>query len=150
MAQHVALATPLEIHGDVSSQPGTEFVVHHAGADGWILTARPQPRPPTAAPGLDVYPDDSARAIWNQVTSKTRGDLVAVGSPDRQHVTAQRYDHSRQRWTQSRVVHVAGALSCRRSIDYSEVLQGATFRFRLMCGGQPIVLRSRTGATWTK
>lgn len=142
----LTLATPSEIHGDVSGQPGTEFVVRRADATRWILTARP----PIAAPGLDVYPDDAARAIWNQVTSTTRGDLVAVGSPDRQRVTAQRYDRSRQRWTPSRVVHVASTASCRRSVDDSGVLQGATFRLRLVCDGQPIVLRSSTGATWTE
>ena len=32
----------------------------------------------------------------------------------------------------------------------SGVLQGATFRLRLMCDGRPIVLRSRTGATWSR
>lgn len=142
----LSLATPLEIHGDVSGQPGTEFVVRRTSVGGWILTARP----PVTAPGLDVYPDDSARAVWNQVTSNTRGDLVAVGSRDRRHVTAQRYDRSRHRWTPSRVVHVAGAPTCRRNIDDSGLLQGATFRLRLVCDGQPIVLRSRTGATWSK
>jgi hypothetical protein len=141
----LSLATPSEIHGDVSGQPGTEFVVRRTSAGEWSLAARPA----IAAPGLDVYPDDPARAIWNQITANTRGDLVAVGSPDRQHVTAQRYDRSRQRWTRSRVVHVAGAAGCRRSNDDSGVLQGATFRLRLICAGKPIVLRSSTGATWS-
>ena len=143
----LALATPVEIRGDVSGQPGTEFAVSRtsAGPGGWTLTARP----PIAVPGLDVYPDDPARAIWNQVTSNTRGDLVAMGSPDRQHVTTQRYDRARQRWTSSRVVHVADAPTCRRSLGDSGVLQGATFRLRLICDGKPIVLRSRTGATWS-
>ena len=142
----LSLATPSEIHGDVSGQPGTALVVRRTSAGGWILTARP----PIAAPGLDVYSDDSARAIWNQIAVNARGDLVAVGSPDRQHVTAQRYDRSRQRWTPSRVVHVAGAPTCRRSVGDSGLLQGGTFRLRLMCDGQQIVLRSRTGATWSK
>jgi hypothetical protein len=141
----LALATPTEIHGDVSGQPGTEFVVRRATSGAWALTARP----PIAAPGLDVYPDDQSRAVWNQVTPNTRGDLVAVGSPDRRHVTAQRYDRARQRWTPSRVVHVADAPTCRRRIEDSEVLQGATFRLRLVCDGRPVVLRSRTGATWS-
>ena len=143
----LALATAVEIRGDVSGQPGTEFAVSRtsAGPGGWTLTARP----PIAVPGLDVYPDDPAQAIWNQVTSNTRGDLVAMGSPDRQHVTTQRYDRARQRWTSSRVVHVADAPTCRRSIGDSGVLQGATFRLRLICDGKPIVLRSRTGATWS-
>ena len=143
----LALATAVEIRGDVSGQPGTEFAVSRtsAGPGGWTLTARP----PIAVPGLDVYPDDPARAIWNQVTSNTRGDLVAMGSPDRQHVTTQRYDRARQRWTSSRVVHVADAPTCRRSLGDSGVLQGATFRLRLICDGKPIVLRSRTGATWS-
>lgn len=141
----LSLATSLEIHGDVSGQAGTEFVVRRTSAGGWILTARP----PITAPGLDVYPEDPARAIWNQVTSNTRGDLVAVGSPDRQHVTAQRYDRSRHRWTPSRVVHVADAPTCRRRLGDSGLLQDATFQLRLMCDGQPIVLRSRTGATWS-
>ena len=69
----------------------------------------PRSPPPDHRAGSGCLPDDPARAIWNQVTSNTRGDLVAVGSPDRQHVTAQRYDRSRQRWTPSRVVHVAEA-----------------------------------------
>jgi hypothetical protein len=141
----LSLATPSDIHGEVSGQPGTELVVRRTSAGGWILTARP----PIAAPGLDVYLDDSAHAIWNQVAVNTRGDLVAVGSPDRQHVTAQRYDRSRQRWTPSRVVHTA-ARTCRRNLDDSGTLQGATFRLRLMCDGQPVILRSRTGATWSK
>lgn len=141
----LSLDTPSEIHGDVSGQPGTEFVVRRSIAGTWVLASRP----PTTAPGLDVYPDDPARAIWNQVTNNTRGDLVAVGSPDRQHITTQRYDRSRQRWTPSRVVHVAAAPTCRRRIDDSGLLQGASFRLRLICDGQPIVLRSRTGATWS-
>ena len=139
------MGTPSEIHGDVSGQPGTEFVVRRSGAGGWTLTARP----PITAPGLDVYPDDAARAIWNEVTSNTRGDLVAVGSPDRRHVTAQRYDRSRQRWMPSRVVYDAGAPACRRTLDDSGLLQGATFRLRLICAGHPIVLRSRAGAAWS-
>ena len=109
----LALATATEIRGDVSGQPGTEFVVSrtNAGSGGWILTVRP----PVTAPGLDVYSDDPAHAIWNQVTSNTRGNLVAVGSPDRRHLTTQRYDRARQRWTSPRVVHVADAPTCRRS-----------------------------------
>ncbi len=144
----LALPTAVEIRGNVSGQPGTEFSVRRtsAGTGGWILTARP----PVASPGLDVYPDDPAHAIWNQVTSNTRGNLVAVGSPDRQHVTAQRYDRERQRWTSSRVVHVADAPTCRRRTGDSGVLQGATFRLRLICDGKPIVLRSRTGVTWNE
>lgn len=144
----LALATAVEIRGDVSGQPGTEFAVSRAIADPgrWILTARP----PIAAPGLNVYSDNPAEAIWNQVTSNAGGSLVAVGSPDRQHLTAQRYDRARQRWTSSRVVHVAEAPTCRRSIDDSGVLQGATFRLRLICDGKPIVLRSRSGVTWSK
>jgi hypothetical protein len=141
----LSLATPSQIHGDVAGQPETEFVVRRTSAGGWILAARP----PITTPGLDVYPDDAARAIWNQVTSNTRGDLVAVGSPDRQHVTAQRYDRSRQRWTPSRVVHVAEGPTCRRRVEDSGLLQGATFQLRLVCDGRPIVLRSRTGATWS-
>ncbi|GAW49109.1 MULTISPECIES: hypothetical protein [unclassified Nocardioides] len=141
----LSLATPSEIQGDVSGQPGTEFVVRRTSAGGWVLAARP----PVAAPGLDVYPDDAARAVWNQVASNTRGDLVAVGSPDRQHVTAQRYDRSRQRWTPSRVVHVADGPTCRRSVGDSGLLQDATFRLPLTCDGRPILLRSRTGASWS-
>ncbi len=144
----LALATAVEIRGEVTGQPGTEFVISRisAGSGEWILTAPA----PIAAPGLDVYSNDPARAIWNQVTSNTKGNLVAMGSPDRQHVTAQRYDRARQRWTPSRVVHVADASTCRRSTGDSGVLQGATFRLRLICDGIPIVLRSRTGATWSK
>ena len=141
----LSLATPSEVHGDVSGQPGTEFVVRRTGTDAWVLTDGP----PIAAPGLEVYPDDSARAVWNQVTANTGKDLVAVGSPDRQHVTAQRFDRSRQRWTPSRVVHVADDPTCRRSNDDSAVVQGATFRLRLICDGRPILLRSRTGAAWS-
>lgn len=135
---------PSGIHGEIAGQPGTGFEVRRSVAGGWFLEARP----PVAAPGLDVYPDDPARAIWNQVAANTRGDLVAVGSPDRQHLTAQRYDRARQRWTPSRVVHDAGAAVCRRSVGDSGVLQGATFRLRLVCDGRPVVLRSRTGRTW--
>ncbi|MGD9959455.1 hypothetical protein [Nocardioides sp.] len=140
------LATPSEIQGDVSGQPGTEFVVRRTGAGGWILTARP----PITAPGLAVYPENPDRAVWNQVTSNTGGDLVAVGSPDRRHVTAQRYDRSRQEWTPSLVVHEARTATCRRRLDDSGLLQGASFRLRLICDGRPIVLRSDDGATWTK
>ncbi len=140
----LALATPSEIRGDVSGQAGTEFVVRRTSVGGWVLAARPA----ITSPGLDVYPDDPARAVWNQVTSNTRGDLVAVGSRDRRHVTAQRYDRAGQRWTPSRVVHVAAAPTCRRRNDDSDLLQGATFRLRLICDGKPLVLRSRTGATW--
>ena len=141
----LALETPVEIHGDVSGQAGTEFVVRRGASGEWTLTARP----PLAAPGLDVYSDDRDDAVWNQVTSNTRGDLVAVGSPDRQRVTAQRYDRVRQRWTPSRVVYVADVPTCRRSNGDSGVLQGATFRLRLICDGKPIVLRSRAGASWS-
>ncbi len=141
----ISLSTPSEIHGDVSGEPGTEFVVRRTRAGTWALVAVA----PTTAPGLDVYSDDPSRAIWNQLTTNTRGDLVAVGSPDRQHITTQRYDRSRQRWTPSRIVHVATASSCRRPIVDSGLLQGATFRLRLICDGQPIVLRSRTGASWS-
>jgi hypothetical protein len=137
-------AGPSGIHGEIAGQPGTDFDVRRSDAGTWFLEARP----PVAAPGLDVYADDPARAIWNQVAANTRGDLVAVGSPDRQHLTAQRYDRARQRWTPSRVVHDAGAPVCRRSIGDSGVLQGATFRLRLVCDGRPVVLRSRTGTTW--
>ena len=142
----LSLATPSQIHGDVSGQPGTEFVVRRTGLGGWALTDRP----PITAPGLDVYPDDAARAIWNQVTPNTRGDLVALGSPDRQHITAQRYDRARQRWTPSRVVHVAGGPTCRRRLGDSGLLQAATFRLRVICDGHAVVLRSSTGATWSK
>ena len=139
---------PSEIDGDVSGQPGTGFVADRVdrgvGTGGWVLRARP----PIAMPGLDVYPDDPARAIWNQVTTNTRGDLVAVGSPDRQRLTAQRYDRGRQRWTRSRVVFDAGAPVCRRSVEDSGVLQGATFRLRLVCEGRPLILVSRDGASW--
>lgn len=142
----MALAQPREIQGDLSGQPGTEFVVRNTSAGGWVLTVRP----PVVAPGLDVYADDPAIAIWNQVTINTQGDLVAVGSPDRQHITAQHYDRARQRWTPSRVVHIAAAPTCRRRIADSGVLQGATFRLRLICDDEAIVLHSRTGTTWSK
>jgi hypothetical protein len=140
----LSLVTPSEVRGDVSGQAGTTFVVRRAGGSAWTLATPP----PIATPGLDRYPDDQAGAIWNQVTANTRGDLVAVGSPDRRHITAQRYDPARQRWTPSRTVHDAGAPVCRRSNADSGVLQGATFRLRLVCAGDPVVLRSRTGETW--
>ena len=84
----LSLASPTQIRGDVCGQPGTGFVIRRSGAEGWVVASRP----PVAAPGLDRYPDDRARAIWNQLTENTSGDLVAMGSPDRQHITAQRYD----------------------------------------------------------
>ena len=141
----LSLTTPTELRGDLSGQTGTEFVVRRGATGAWALTARP----PITAPGLDVYPDDPSRAVWNQLTTNTAGDLVAVGSPDRRHVTAQRFDRERQRWTPSRVVHVAAGPTCRRRLDDSGVLQGAVFRLRLFCDGRPVVLRSRTGASWT-
>lgn len=141
----VGLETPTEVRGTASGQEGTEFVVRREGATGWELTA---PAPITT-PGLDVYSDDPARAIWNQVTTNARGDLVAVGSPDRQHLTAQRYDAVRHRWTPSQVVHDAGAPVCRRRIDDSGLLAGGIFRLRLFCAGEPVVLRSRDGRRWT-
>jgi hypothetical protein len=141
----VGLESPTEVRGNASGQEGTEFVVRRVGATGWELAAPP----PITTPGLDVYPDDPARAIWNQVTMNERGDLVAVGSPDRQHLTAQRYDDVRHRWTPSRVVHDAGAPVCRRRIDDAGLLAGRVFRLRLFCGGEPVVLRSRDGRSWT-
>ena len=140
----LSLASPSEIHGDLSGGPGTEFVVRRTTAGQWRLAARP----PITSPGLDTYPDDPARAIWNQLTPNTRGDLVAVGSPDRQHVTAQRYDRARQRWTPSRVIYTADGPTCRREVEDSGIVQGATFRLRRVCAGGPVVLRSGTGATW--
>ena len=142
----LALETPTEVRGDLSGQPGTEFVVHRAGAGGWDLSAVPA----ITAPGLDVYPDDPGRAIYNQVWANSRGDLVAVGSPDRQRLTVQRYDLARQRWTPSRVVHDAGAPSCRRKPGDSGLQQGRSFKLRLFCDGTPIVLRSHTGRAWSK
>ncbi|WP_141015145.1 hypothetical protein [Nocardioides sambongensis] len=139
----LALVGPAEVRGEVSGRPGTGFVVR--GDDGGWSLASP---PPLAAPGLEVYSDDASVAVWNQVAGNTRGDLVAVGSPDRQHVTAQRYDPQRQRWTPARVVYVADGPTCRRSVGDSGVLQGARFRLRLVCDGTPVVLRSGTGATW--
>ncbi len=141
----LSLADPSEVRGDVSGQPGTQLVVRRDGATAWTLAS------PAAItmPGLDTYPDDRAVAIWNQVTANTRGDLVAVGSPDRQHLTAQRYDPARQRWTPSRVVHDAGAPVCRRSTLDSGILQGRTFELRIVCGGKALVLRSSDGRTWT-
>jgi hypothetical protein len=47
------------------------------------------------------------------------------------------------------VVHDAGARTCRRSIDDSGLLQGATFTLRLYCGSEPVALRSSRGVTWT-
>ena len=142
----LSLATPTQIRGDVSGQPGTGFLVRRSGPEDWVVASRP----PVAAPGLDRYSDDPARAIWNQLTENTSGDLVAMGSPDRQHITAQHYDVRRQRWSRSRVVHDAGARVCRRSNGDSGVLQGATFELRLVCAGEPIVFRSRTGASWSR
>ena len=84
-------------------------------------------------------PTTPSRAVWNQLTVNAGGDLVAVGSPDRRHVTAQRYDRAQQRWTPSRVVHVAAGPTCRRRVDDSGLLQGATFRLRLFCDGRPVV-----------
>jgi hypothetical protein len=140
----LSLESPTELQGDVSGQPGTDFVVRRQGGT-WTLAAPP----PVTAPGLEVYPDDPSRAVWNQVTENTGGDLVAVGSPDRQHVTAQRYDPSRQRWTRPEVVHDAGAPVCRRDDLDSGIVQGASFELRLFCDGKPVVLRSRTGESWT-
>ena len=141
----LSLTAPSELRGDLSGQTGTELVVRRGVTGAWVLAARP----PITAPGLDVYPEDPSRAVWNQLTTNTAGDLVAVGSPDRRHVTAQRYDRARQRWTPSRVVHVAAGPTCRRRLDDSGVLQGAVFRLRLFCDGRPVVLRSRDGTTWT-
>ncbi len=140
----LALVGPSEVRGDVSGQAGTEFVVRREGASGWTLAALP----PVTAPGLEVYPDDPDRGVWNQVTANTRGDLVALGSPDRHHVTAQRYDRFEQRWTPARLVHDAGSSICRRDVEDAGVLQGRTFRLRLVCGGEPVVLRSRRGEAW--
>lgn len=72
----LALTQPTEIRGDLSGQSGTEFVARNTSTGGWALTARP----PIVAPGLDVYLDDPAIAIWNQLTINTQRDLVAVGS----------------------------------------------------------------------
>lgn len=140
----LTLTTPREVRGDVSGQPGTAFVVRRTGAAGWALAARP----PITAPGLVTYPDDPRRAVWNELTSTTRGALVAVGSPDRRRVTAQRYDRDRQRWTAPRVVHDAGAPTCRRRVGDAGLLQGSTLRLRLVCDGGPVLLSSRTGASW--
>jgi len=135
----------VEIRGDVSGSPGTDFSVRRAGADRWSLTART----PVTAPGLAVYPDDPARAVWNQLAVNTGGDLVAVGSPDRRHITVQRYDRVRQEWTTPHAVLIARGATCRRRNLDSGVLQGATFRLRLVCDGQLVELRSRTGAVWS-
>ena len=142
----LSLASPTQIRGDVSGQPGTGFVIRRSGAEDWVVASRP----PVAAPGLDRYSDDPSRAIWNQLTENTSGDLVAMGSPDRQRITAQRYDVRRHRWSRPRVIHDAGAPVCRRSNGDSGVLQGATFELRLVCAGEPVVFRSRTGASWSR
>lgn len=142
----LALSSPSQVRGDASGQTGTEFSVHRRSEGRWVL----QDPPPVTTPGLDVYPDDAARAVWNQVTANTRGDLVAVGSPDRRIITAQRYDRSQRRWTPSREVYDAGASTCRRDIEDSGAMQGATFVLRLICAGKPVVLQSSRGETWTE
>ncbi|CAN5606535.1 hypothetical protein BH10ACT10_BH10ACT10_09910 [soil metagenome] len=141
----LALTSPSQVRGDASGQTGTQFSIHRTSGGRWVL----KDPPPVTRPGLDVYSDDAARAVWNQVTANIRGDLVAVGSPDRRHVTAQRYDRSQRRWTPSRVVYDADTPTCRRDIEDSGLLQGATFALRLICGGEPVVLRSFRGESWT-
>ncbi len=68
----LTLAQPREIRGDLSGQPGTEFVIRNTSAGGWALTARP----PVLAPGLEVYSDDPVMTGFAAVLDSV-GRLVA-------------------------------------------------------------------------
>lgn len=140
----LTMSSATQIAGVVAGMPGTDFWVSGTGEGAWTLTDGV----PVSAPGLAVHSDDPARAVWNQVVENTRGDLVAVGSPDRRRVTAQRYDRARQRWTPPRDVHVSAGATCRRRVDDSGTVQGAAFELRLVCDGRPLLLRSLRGASW--
>jgi hypothetical protein len=110
----LSLATPSEIHGDVSGQPGTALVVRRTSAGGWILTARPPDR--RTGPGRllrrlcprHLEPDRRQRPWGFSSRSDRRTD--SMSPPSGTTVSRQTMEQP------SRVVHVAGAPTCRRSV----------------------------------
>lgn len=103
---------------------------------------------PIDAPGLVAYGYSRSRVTTHYLeTNDASRPLVAVGSPDRHRIYAQRYDEATQTWGPQLLVHTSGR-ACRAGFDYS-VEGRAVYVDELRCRGTSTVLVSADAATWT-
>jgi hypothetical protein len=110
----------------------------------WLLTRIR----PVDAPGLVDY-GYSRKGVGTHYleTSDPAQPLVAVGSPDRHRIYAQRYDEATQTWGPQALVHTSGT-PCRSGFDYSDEPR-ALYVDELRCRGASTVLVSADAVTWT-
>jgi hypothetical protein len=103
---------------------------------------------PVDAPGFVDY-GYSRKRIESHFpeTTDPAQPLVAIGSPDRHRIYAQRYDEATQTWGPQSLVHTSGK-ACRAGFDYSEAGR-ALYVDELRCHGTSTVLVSADAVTWT-
>jgi len=103
---------------------------------------------PIDAPGFVDYGYSRKRISSHFLETTDPGQpVVAVGSPDRHRIYAQRYDEATQTWGPQALVHTSGK-ACRYAFDYSEDGR-SLYVDELRCHGTATVLVSADAVTWT-
>lgn len=98
---------PDTIRANQEGVHGGDLVIRREG-DNWVLTEPP----PILQPGLIDYEGSVGRAIFTRTLQDADGNVIAFGSPDRQHLMVQRYDAQAQRWLGAVLLHDQGFPGC--------------------------------------
>lgn len=131
----------LTVHfGDPSSPASLTTVSRPDTASAWAVTGIP----PETAPGLVRHRGRGTAATL--FASSPGLPLLAVGSPDKQHFSAQAYDPVAQRWAEPRPIG-AGIHSCAWGDTFIGEPLGV-FALRLRCGKTHRLLVSTDAQVW--
>jgi hypothetical protein len=131
----------LTVHfGDRSSPETLTTVSRPDIASPWAVTGIA----PDAAPGLVRH---HGRGTASTLFASSPGlSLLAVGSADKQHFTAQNYDPVAQRWSEPRAI-ASTAASCTWGDNFIGEPLGV-YALRLKCGQKERVLISTDAQVW--
>jgi hypothetical protein len=94
--------------GPYVDRPGRWVIGRSDESSPWTLLERA----PNQAPGFEEYRGSSRRTMYAVFSDVTGQSLLALGSPDRRHVTVQAYDDQAQRWGPTRVIYDHGFPGC--------------------------------------
>jgi hypothetical protein len=94
--------------GPYVGRPGRWVVARPDESSPWALVARA----PSQAPGLEEYRGPTSKTMYVEYSDVVGQPLLALGSPDRQHVTVQAYDDQAQTWGPTNVVYDHGFPGC--------------------------------------
>jgi hypothetical protein len=105
------------------------YVVTREPGERWQLTTPP----PVEAPGLVKYRGSYREVIKNVYSDARDLPLVAIGSPDREHVTVQAYDDETGTWGPATTVYDHGFGGCTATQDYPYEPRPAVHAVELHC-----------------